>query len=279
MCKEIDSMKKTVILIATTCFIGLLLISGATAAMTREEALNAAQERLDRLFDSEETRELFALFDKMKNVGLSWNEDLLIPLKNRLGCKSPEQLHVLWGVGAINHSYAMLFDKVDESFLEAGREIDRRIGFPRAKLREESKAFAEKREGQAASSIDMVLAMLELAKTDDAVLKTLVGGFYGSTIEIFYLLSSLGLASGVTDEFVGFVNGHLPQLKIAREMLDAYSGNGELAKMLDTDGRKAVIDSIVAIISGEMGKLAENDLMEILSIVKSVRDPLVAPCQ
>ena len=225
-------MKKTVILIATTCFIGLLLISGATAAMTREEALNAAQERLARLFDSEETRELFALFDK-----------------------------------------------VDENFLEAGREIDRRIGFPRAKLREESKAFAQKREGQAASSIDMVLAMLELAKTDYVVLNTLVGGFYGSTIEIFYLLSSLGLASGVTDEFVAFVNGHLPQLELAQEMLEAYSGNEELAKMLDADGRKAVIDSIVAIISGEMGKLTEDDLKEILTIVKSVRDPLVAPCQ
>ncbi len=273
-------MKKLVILIAVACSLGLLLASVASAAAaTREEALSAAQERLARLFDSEDTRELFALFDKMKNVGLSWNEDLLIPLKNLLGCKSLEQLHVLWGVGAINHSYAMLFDKGDENFLEAGREIDRRIGFPRAKLREESKAFAEKREGQAASSIDMVLAMLELAKTDDAVLNTLVGGFYGSTIEIFYLLSSLGLASGVTDEFVAFVNGHLPQLELAREMLEAYSGNEELAKMLDADGRKAVIDSIVAIISGEMGKLTEGDLKEILSIVKSVRDPLVAPCQ
>ena len=273
-------MKKLVILIAVACSLGLLLASVAPAAATREETLSAAQERLSKLLDSEETRELFALFDKMKDVGLSWNEDLLTPLKNLVGCKSLEQqLHVLWGIGAMNHSYAMLFDKVDENFLETGREIDRRIGFPRAKIREESKAFAEKREGQAASSIDMVLAMLELAKTDDVVLNTLVGGFYGSTIEIFYLLSSLGLASGVTDEFVAFVNGHLPQLEIAREMLEAYSGNEELAKMLDTDGKKAVIDSIFAIISGEMGKLTEDDLKEILTIVKSVRDPLVAPCQ
>ncbi len=272
-------MKKRIFSLTVVCILALLIASGASAAeKSREETLDAAYEHLVKVMNPQEMKKLFALFDGMKDIGLSWNEDLLLPLRDIIACKTKEQLYVLWGVAAMNFSYAMLFDKKPEGFLEGGREIDERIGFPRAKLREESLAFAKSREGQSASSVDFIHAMLNRAKTDQAVLNTLVGGFYGSTLELFHLFSSLGLASGVTEEFVQFVNAHLPQLTIAQEMLKSYSENGELAKLLDTENRKSVIDSIVGIITKEMGKLTEDDLRQILSIVKAVRDPLVAPC-
>ena len=272
-------MKKSIFVLTIVCILALLIVSEASAAeKSKEETLDAAYEHLVKVMNPEEMKKLFALFDTMKDVGLSWNEDLLISYENILACKTKEQLYVLWGVGAMNISYAMLFDKKPEGVLEGGREIDQRIGFPRAELREESLAFAKSREGQSAGSADFIHAMLNRAKTDQAVLNTLVGGFYGSTLELFYLFSNLGLASGVTEEFVQFVNAHLPQLTIAQEMLKAYSANGELAQLLDTENRKAVIDSIVEIITKDMGKLTEDDLKQILSIVKAVRDPLVAPC-
>ena len=272
-------MKKSIFALTVACILALLIVSGASAAeKSKEETLDAAYEHLVKVMNPEEMKELFALFDTMKDVGLSWNEDLLISYDNILACKTKEQLYVLWGMGAMNLSYAMLFDKKPEGILEGGREIDQRIGFPRAELREESFAYAKNRKGQASSSVDFIHAMLNKAKTDQAVLNTLVGGFYGSTLELFYLFSSLGLASGVTEEFVQFVNAHLPQLTIAQEMLKAYSENRELAQLLDTENRKSVIDSIVGIITRDMGNLTEDDLKQILSIVKAVRDPLVAPC-
>ena len=272
-------MKKTFFVLTVVIILALLSVSGASASeKSKEETLDAAYEHLIEVMNPGEMKELFALFDSMKDIGLTWNEDLLISYENTFSCKTREQLYVLWGVGAMNISYAMLFDKNPEGVWEGGREIDERIGFPRAELREESLAFAKSREGQSAGSVDFIHAMLHRAKTDQAVLNTLVGGFYGSTLELFYLFSSLGLASGVTEEFVQFVNAHLPQLTIAQEMLKAYSENGELAQLLDTGNRKAVIDSIVDIITKDMGKLTEDDLKQILSIVKAVRDPLTVPC-
>lgn len=272
-------MKKAFYVLTVVIILALLSASGASAAeKSKEETLDAAYEHLVKVMNPEEMKKLFALFDTMKDVGLSWNEDLLLPLRDIIACKTKEQLYVIWGMGSMNISYAMLFDKNPEGVWEGGREIDERIGFPRAELREESLAFAKSREGQASSSVDFIHAMLHRAKTDQAVLNTLVGGFYGSTLELFYLFSSLGLASGVTEEFVQFVNAHLPQLTIAQEMLKAYSENRELAQLLDTENRKSVIDSIVGIITKEMGKLTEDDLKQIFSIVKAIRDPLVAPC-
>lgn len=272
-------MKKLHIMLVVLCIFSLFLDSVAFAeGMSREETLDAAYEHLVKVMEPEKLNELFSLFDTMKDVGLSWNEDLLIDFENVIACKTKEQLHVLWGIGGMNYAYSVLFEKSPEGVAEFVMEINERIGLPSPELRGGSTTISKSREGQPKRSAGYIHSMLNRAKTDDAVLNTLVGGFYGSTIELFHLFSSLGLASGITDEYIAFLNKHLPRLAIAQEMLDAYSKNAELANLLDTENRRAVLDSIVGIIGRDMGKLTENDLKEILAITKVVRDPLVAPC-
>ena len=272
-------MKKLHIMLVVLCIFSLFLASVAFAGgMSREETLDAAYEHLVKVMEPEKLNELFSLFDTMKDVGLSWNEDLLIDFENVVACKTKEQLHVLWGIGGMNYAYSVLFEKSPEGIVEFVMDINERIGLPSPELRGGSTTISKSREGQPKRSADFLHAMLNRAKTDDAVLNTLVGGFYGSTIELFHLFSSLGLAAGITDEYIAFLNKHLPRLAIAQEMLDAYSKSAELANLLDTENRRAVVDSIVGIIERDMGKLTENDLKEILAITKVVRDPLVAPC-
>jgi hypothetical protein len=85
-------------------------------------------------------------------------------------------------------------------------------------------------------------AMARGARENPVVLRAFVVGFYGSTLELFQLFAKMGLSSGITPEYVKFVNDNLLQLVIMRELLDAYSGD-ELLGLLDTGARKAVISS------------------------------------
>ena len=226
-------MKKAFFVLTVVIILALLSASGASAAeKSKEETLDAAYEHLVKVMNPEEMKKLFALFDTMKDVGLSWNEDLLLPLRDIIACKTKEQLYVIWGMGSMNISYAMLFDKNPEGVWEGGREIDERIGFPRAELREESLAFAKSREGQASSSVDFIHAMLHRAKTDRAVLNTLVGGFTAARWS--FSLSSPASASLPESRRSSFSSSTpTPQLTIRRRC-SRLIRERSLAQLLDT---------------------------------------------
>jgi hypothetical protein len=242
----------------------------------REATLEAAYQRLTKAMDPDDMKKLYSLLDRMKTAGLVYDERLVVPERNVVACKTPEQLHVLWGIMAMDATYALLFEKSPERFVAEGKKLEERIAFPRDVLKQESVVM--NRDEKVDKSVAFTLAMLKTAKTDPVVLNMFVGGFYGSTIELFHLFCSLGLATGVTKEYLELVNVHVPQLALAKEILDAYSDNGELTKLLDTDNRRRVISSIIDIIGAKLGKLTEGDLGRILEIIGAVRDPLVAAC-
>lgn len=258
-------------------FVGISPFSAAAAEKDRAAALEAAAERLVQIMNEEELSQLFGLLEKMKDAGLSWNEEITVPRSGIVACKTPEQLYVLWGMYALDVSYANLFGKKIEEILTARMELEERIGYPRdlpiPRLKENSDHDAKTK-----GAVKFVRMMIEESKKDPVLLNTFVGGFYGSTLELFYLFSKLGIAAGVTPEFVDLVDVHLPQLRITFDMLDAYSEDGELAQLLDVDNRKTVVTSIMTIVKEKMGSITEEDLRNILAIVETVRNPLVAPC-
>lgn len=265
------------LVLALFLFGGVAPFSVAAEAKSRTEALEAAAERLVQIVDEEELSQLFGLLEKMKDAGLSWNGEITVPRSGIVACKTPDQLYVLWGMYALDVTYANLFGKKIEEILAARMELEERIGYPRdlpiPRLKDNSDHDAKKK-----GAIAYLRMMIEESKKNPVLLNTFLGGFYGSTLELFYLFSKLGIAAGVTPEFVELVDVHLPQLRITFDMLDACSGDGELAQLLDVENRKAVVTSIMTIVKEKMGNITEEDLRNILAIVEMVRNPLVAPC-
>jgi len=65
-------MKKRIFSLTVVCILALLIASGASAAeKSREETLDAAYEHLVKVMNPQEMKQLFALFDGMKDIGLS----------------------------------------------------------------------------------------------------------------------------------------------------------------------------------------------------------------
>ena len=252
-------------------------IPAAAAEKSKAEVLGAACEHLVEVLNEKDLTALFGMMEKMKEAGLSWNKELTLPVSGIVACKTPEELYVLWGMYAIDMTYAHLFGKGFEDIVAARVELEDRIGFPRDAFK---KPVPESdREEKKNKSIEMIHEMIRQSQENPVLLHTFVGGFYGSTLELFYLFCSLGLAAGVTDQVTDLINSHIPQLDLTYQILDAYEENGELAQLLDVGGRKAVIQSIMDVVKASLGNVREEDLQKVLSVVEPVRAPLKAPCQ
>jgi hypothetical protein len=238
------------------------------------EVLESAAVRIEKLMNETDMKALYRVLDQMKPLGLSWNESVTLPTSGIIAGKSEEQLFVIWGMQTMDATYALLFGKSIEKLLRSNAEIDAKIQIPRELIKLD--ALKINRDEKVDKSVANTYAMLRAAKSNPVVLNALVGGFYGSTLELIYIISKLGLQSGIDGDFVRFMNANVLQLQLAAEILDAYSGNGELAQLLDLSDRKAVIASILDVLKTAKYNLAEKDIRKILALVDAVRAPLAA---
>ena len=238
----------------------------------------------EKILKSMDDSNLSALNDslqaRIKEIGLSY--DSAIPLSTDAGMlpgKTRDQLYILWGMYSADLAYALDFQKRADAIVAIMLRVEDIVEFSSSTIRDDP-SFKNHPKKRARFAYSLAVA----AEKDTAFRPALVCGFYGATLEAFYILSRLGLASGISADYLALLNDYLPRLDIAKEMLDAYGSaipkGGpyvELVRILDTVEKGKVIESIMNVFKSARGKLRENDLRVIISIVEKVRAPYLKP--
>jgi hypothetical protein len=238
----------------------------------------------EKILKSMDDSNLSALNDslqaRIKEIGLSY--DGAIPLSTDAGMlpgKTKDQLYILWGMYSADLAYALDFQKRADAIVAAMLRVEDIVEFSSSTIRDDP-AFKNHPKKRARFAYSLAVA----AEKDNSFRPVLNCGFYGATLEAFYILSRLGLASGISADYLALLNDYLPRLDIAKEMLAAYGGaipkGGpyvELVRVLDTVEKGKVIESIMSVFKSAKGKLRENDLRVIISIVEKVRAPYLKP--
>jgi hypothetical protein len=280
--------------------LGILLMAAAFCAATAQTPkaggsspyvadmaiiLDKAAVAIEKSLKTNDLEALYQMFGKIKDLGLSYDTSITLPTDFRtLQGKSKDELTVLMGMYIIDGIYASIFDKRMDVLLPIGLKVEEMLGMQEDGFwsgMTKGGSRPSRRQDQIAGGLEYWTKLVRNSRQDISVLRNLVCGFYGSTLESFYLVAKMGLASGVTAEYLGFMNAQLPRLTISRDIMDAYTvapGDGihmELVQTLDTVSKGKVIESLAKVMTDSKGKLTEKDLRSIVSIISAVRDPLI----
>jgi hypothetical protein len=216
----------------------------------------------------------------MKDIGLSYDQALpAVPDGRILKGKSRDELAMLWGLYTADMTYALTFDKRIDAFFPVVRSLEDALGFRSASITEGLTVRD--------SSIQLTRAtafwydLLQKSKADSSLVQVLVCGFYGSSLEAFYILAKLGISAGTSSDYQALLINYLDRLEITRDILAAYGGTPtdrthlEFVRVLDTAGKGKVIESLLKIMQDTKGKPKEADLRTIIAIIEKVRTPLL----
>jgi hypothetical protein len=246
----------------------------AAAGPSKAEVLVAASAEAEKIFSRPAVKDLYTKLDAMKEVGLFYDASLTVPHNLPFAKMSKQDVCTYWGMLAIDVSYALLFNKNIEAILRTAAEADESIGWDSRKVSELTLSL--KREEKVSQAIAFNKAVARMAATNPDAAEFLVNALYGSALELFYIFAKLGIASGITTDYLRFVNDHLLQLQMTKEITGLYTAHPELAQLFDTKAKQATMDALIGVLTASKGQLKEADLQRILSIVQAVRDPILA---
>lgn len=248
--------------------------------------LEAASKKFQKTFDANDLKAVVGQLFRMKDVGLSYDSTYTTPTDRRvLKGKTVPQLRRLKAMYLVDSMYAIYFGKKADAFIERGLEIEELIGDPGSVS---MKDMMNWNAGPTSDELKMTRLSaywydhLKTMPLNAECVESLSWGFYINAIETLHLAAKSGLASGVTEDYRVFLNGTLPILGIAEEMLGSFveiaagSKQQEFWKTLDIDADRKVVKELKAVVNKPDGMILESDLRKILSITSRVRDPLIA---
>lgn len=249
------------------------------------KVLDKAATAIEKSLKTNDIEALYQMFGKIKDIGLSYDTSITLPTDFRtLQGKTQNELTILMGMYIIDGIYASIFEKRMDVLLPIGLKVEEMLGMQEDGFWSSMTAGGSRparRQDQIAGGLEYWTKLIRNSRQDTTVLRNLVCGFYGSTLESLYLFAKMGLASGMTAEYLGFMNAQLPRLAISRDILDAYTVapgdtlHMELIQTLDAAAKGKVIESLIRTMTESRGKLTEKDLRSIVSIISATRDPLI----
>lgn len=267
--------------------------SGAALAADKAQVLQEGAAKMESLICEAEGQAMVQKLSLFKQAGLGYQPSLTVPLQGVIDCKTPRQLRALYGMYAFDSNYALLFGKKKE-FVEAERLVRKELP---AKLNlsgmlnvlgmtpEEMKKVAEDPDNPANRelfikyTIANVHIWITLAAKDPEVMELMVDSFYGAAIQGLYVSCKLALGAGGGEKLVALFNEQASRLEKAQQIVEAYAGNQELAKLVDKDQRQKVLTPVLALLKDKQGNLAEADLKKVLALVEPERAALVKICK
>lgn len=268
-------VKRWIVVVAFVCVLCAFGVQPlAAAGPSKAEALVAASAEAEKIFSRPAVKDLFTKLDAMKEIGLFYDATLTVPHNLPFASMSKQDVCTYWGMLAIDASYALLFNKNIESILRTTKEMDEAIGWDSMQVSELTMSL--KRDEKVSQAIAFNKAIARMAAKDPDAAGFLVNALYGSALELFYIFAKLGIASGITTDYLRFVNDHLLQLQMTKELVGLYTAHPELAQLFDTKAKQATMDALIGVLTASKGQLKEADLYRILSLVQAVRDPILA---
>jgi X-X-X-Leu-X-X-Gly heptad repeat protein len=270
----------------------LCLAGGAAQAADKVAVLKAGAEKLEAVFGGNEIKAVLQGVSLFKQAGLSYQPSLVTPLKGVAACKDTKQLGSLMGLYGFDSNYALLFGKKKE-FLATHRfmytEIADRLKITgKVKIQaftpEDLKKLAANPDDPANRELFIkyqianLHAYTQLAQTDAQFASIMVDLSYGAVIEGMYVACKLGLSAKGGDKLVALFNEQAKRLDKMRQVLEVYAEDQDLAEMLDSAKRQAVLKPVLELLKARSGKLTEDDVRRLLGLVAPERAAMVKPC-
>jgi hypothetical protein len=281
------------LVLAAAVILAVPLCQGAALAADKAQVLLEGYEKMETLFSSSEGQKAGKRIIYYKEAGLSYQPSVVAPILDALDCKDQRQLAVLMGIYTMDRAYAMIFGRKDEVVATTrmiGEVLPERLQLSQ-KLKvnnftpEELKAFLDNpddpanRELYAKYPVVTMFGPKELLKTDPQMVAVKVSWHYGIHVEAIYLASKLALSSGSGEKLVALYNQQAFRMETIRQVMATYAGNLELAEMMDTDRRQAVLQPVLDIINAKKGRVNEDDIRKILATLEPERAAVVAACK
>ena len=257
------------------------VVSQSLDVKLSQKTLKGATEKALAIMDK---YDIEAANTKVKNrlaaIGLSYNPAVTVPTDlNILVGKDKRQLAILWGMYTSNLSYALEFGKRFDGIIECMGKIEEKLNFDSVLFRQDPlyKNNAKKN-GQ------FMYALIQKTLEDPSLLPVVIGGMYGLDMEAIYGVCQLGLMSGITSDYLAFMNDFIPGMQITKEIVAVYekaiaedpNKPIELAKTLDTAAKGNVMQSLTEIARNCKGVYKESDLRAMVAVIEKVRAPLIA---
>lgn len=239
-----------------------------------------------------QAEEMMRKVELVRQAGLSYAPDLVLPLGNDLSCKSPEDLRILAGVLGFDANYALAFGHKDIALQNreyARAEVTGRLpaaarveppALPEAALRalQDNPDDPEARRALAEAGTSAVERMIAAADQDPEVLDLLLDGLYGSTIEGLAVVGGLALTAEPGPEMVMVFDEQAARLRRLLAPLDQAAADPGLDALLEAAPRRALLAPVLARIETRQGRLSLDDVQWILDRVTPERRRLAAPC-
>lgn len=262
--------------------------------MAAESGLEAAARKLMEAVGNGKTVEVLKAAKALKDAGFAYQESLLAPREGIIDCKDRrDQLQVLVGIYSTDMNYAAYFGKS-----KAVRDLDefvhkdvmeRMLVRPKIKVNFHDPGL-DRRIYEAAdvdqAALDARFAEIEAmfeklvksARRDPDVLDYMVDRLFGAALEFIYLSCRLSLGSPGGEQLIPVFNLATARIDTVLPVLEALKEPALQASLMRTE-RIMCLNAVKDIIQKKGGRLAEDDLRRILSLVEPIRESYVAKCK
>ena len=271
----------------------VLIISGAAhAAADPAETLRKAAAVLQEQYGDGQMAEVVKRVNLIKDAGLSYQPDLLVPLKGSQVCKSKAQLRVLAGMILFDANYAMIFGKKQEHFdswqylnsevlgrlkvqdslnmtavsNEAAKALSEDISSPenQQKYRAARQQYLQELADKAASSSEAMILLIDIR--------------YGAALESLYVASTLSLNEKWGDSLFKLFSAQIQILQKVDKVMYALK-DSKYANLVHQPERNKTFKEIRELYQKKKGQLDKKDIGMILEKVKTARAEFIKPCK
>ncbi|MBF0527867.1 MAG: hypothetical protein HQK55_01080 [Deltaproteobacteria bacterium] len=270
----------------------VMILIVASPGRAEGENLKEAAKKFVEIYGKNEGVKLLKNLDSLKKAGLSYQENLVVPLEGVSDCKDQDQLRILLGIYMADSNYAMVFGK-NKQFLET-RQVATKQVFDRLDVRskielpkidaEVMKQYSEdpanetKREDLLKSFTANWEKIFTKAENDSAIMEMAVETAYGATLEGLYLVCKLTIVTEVGENIVSLFNYQLERQEKLGLLLKSFN-DPYLAGLMKRDERLGQIEPIKKIIQTKQGKLNQEDIKNLLNLMEPIRNGIVAKCR
>ena len=281
---------KSVRLVSILALLALLLSVAAASAI---QTLKPMSPVLKQVLGGDQSQEMMRKIELVRQAGLSYAPELVVPLTSDFTCKDPEGLRILAGMLGFDANYALAFGNKDAFFKNrefarnnvtghlpaAGKLENPPVPAKAMETLQTNPDDVEARKALAVAGEKTIARMIEAADEDPEVLDLLVDGLYGSTVEGLYVVCSLAMTSEVGPELVQVFNDQAERINRLLVPLKNAQDDKTLVTLLEVTERKGVLEPVMARIQQRKGNMTLADVQWILAQVTPEREKLAAACR
>lgn len=280
---------------------GMMMAAVLTAAVTLAAAAHAADpaETLRKAsavfkqqYGSGQYAESMKQLNIIKEAGLSYQNQLAIPLKGSLACKDKAQLRVLIGMIAFDSHYAMIFGKKKEYFdtlqyiksdlMPRLKELDQlnisAIVEDNSRIIADGFTSVENLQKYRESYQQQFDLLAEKVASSPDTMVLLVDGWYGAVLESLHVACTLSRNEKWGDSLSKLFADQFQRLVKVDKVLSLLKYT-RYESLVHQPERSRTLAAIRAQYEKKKGQLDRNDIGMILEQVKAARAEYIKPCR